>query len=252
MEGASNVSKEPIKHLLLNDENFKRLLKDVHDLFPHLNHEQVPPVVNVNDVVDRKLTIGQKVADAVATSMGSWNFIIGQAVLMIIWISLNLVAWFHHFDVYPFVLLNLAMSAQAAFTAPVIMMSQNRQAQKDRLTAENDYKTDQRSEEQLFHVIAHLEHQDALVLQIVQRLELQSQHLDKQDGAILQIVQHIEQQNQQLEHLNTTTLGIVQQIQAEHERLATQRREMMEQLHQIVPAHITQALNAAKNSSSDV
>lgn len=252
MESTSNVSKEPTNHLLLNEENLKRLMHEVHILFPHLKREKAPPIVNVNDVADEKLTVGQKVADAVASSMGSWNFIIAQASLMVIWITLNLVGWFYHFDIYPFVLLNLAMSAQAAFATPLIMMSQNRQAQKDRLTAENDYKTDLRSEEQLLHVIGHLEHQDALILQIVQRLEAQNQHLDKQDDAILQIVQHIEQQNQQIGKLNTTTLDIVQQVQAEHERLAAQRQEMIEQLSQLVPASAAQILNPTKDSSSEL
>ena len=251
MESTPNISKEPTNHLLVNEENLKRLMHEVHLLFPHLKHEH-SPIVNVNDVADEKFTFGQKVADAVASGMGSWNFIIGQSTILVVWIILNSIALFiWKWDPYPFIALNLLLSCQAAYAAPIIMMSQNRQAQKDRLTAENDYKTDLRSAEQLIHVMDHLEHQDALVLQIVQRLELQNQHLDKQDGAILEIVQHIEQQNQQLGNLNTATLDIVQQVQAEHERLVTQRQEMMEQLSEVVPAKVAQVLNPPNDSSSE-
>jgi uncharacterized membrane protein len=90
------------------------------------------------------------------------------------------VALFLHFDGYPFILLNLAMSAQAAFATPLIMMSQNRQAEKDRLTAQNDYQTDCKGEEEIRHIMEHLDHQDALILQIVKRLEEQHQEMREQ------------------------------------------------------------------------
>lgn len=73
-------------------------------------------------------TLGEHVADRVAATMGSWRFVITQACIMVVWVVLNSIAWFYHFDAYPFILLNLAMSAQAAFATPLIMMSQNRQA----------------------------------------------------------------------------------------------------------------------------
>jgi len=87
------------------------------------------------------LSFGGKIADAVAKGMGSWNFIIIQTLIVIIWMVLNLVAFFYHWDVYPFILLNLLFSTQAAYAAPIIMMSQNRQSDRDRLHAEEDYKT---------------------------------------------------------------------------------------------------------------
>ena len=98
---------------------------------------------------------------------------------MVIWIMLNLVGWFYHWDVYPFVLLNLAMSAQVAFATPLIMMSQNRQAEKDRLTAQNDYICDIKGEEEIRHIMEHLEHQDQLILQIVKRLEEQHKEMSE-------------------------------------------------------------------------
>ena len=88
-----------------------------------------------------KLTAGQRVADAVAATMGSWSFIITQSVILTLWIALNVVAWIEHWDPYPFILLNLALSFQAAYAAPFIMISQNRQAERDRHQADEDFKT---------------------------------------------------------------------------------------------------------------
>jgi uncharacterized membrane protein len=93
-----------------------------------------------------ELTLGQRIADVVAASMGSWPFIIAQSVLLTIWIILNITAWIEHWDPYPFILLNLALSFQAAYAAPFIMMSQNRQADIDRKAAENDYKVNIKAE----------------------------------------------------------------------------------------------------------
>ena len=76
--------------------------------------------------------LGARLADAIAAGMGSWPFIIIQSLLVGGWIALNLVGWMAHWDVYPFILLNLLFSTQAAYAAPVIMMSQNRQAARDR------------------------------------------------------------------------------------------------------------------------
>jgi uncharacterized membrane protein len=87
------------------------------------------------------LSFGGRIADSVAKGMGSWNFIIIQTVLVILWMALNLVGFLYHWDVYPFILLNLVFSTQAAYAAPIIMMSQNRQNDRDRMHAEEDYKT---------------------------------------------------------------------------------------------------------------
>lgn len=72
------------------------------------------------------LSRGQRIADAVARTMGSWRFIIVQSTLLAVWVTLNVTAWRAHWDPYPFILLNLALSFQAAYAAPFIMMSQNR------------------------------------------------------------------------------------------------------------------------------
>ena len=87
------------------------------------------------------LGFGGRVADAVAKGMGSWKFIIAQTFFVILWMALNLIGYFYHWDVYPFILLNLVFSTQAAYAAPIIMMSQNRQSERDRIQAQADYQT---------------------------------------------------------------------------------------------------------------
>ena len=86
------------------------------------------------------LTYGQRIADAVAKGMGSWTFIIGQSIFVMIWMALNVVGFIRHWDVYPFILLNLIFSTQAAYAAPIIMMAQNRQGERDRMQAQEDYR----------------------------------------------------------------------------------------------------------------
>jgi uncharacterized membrane protein len=93
-----------------------------------------------------ELTIGQKVADQVAATMGSWNFIIIQTILLAVWIVLNVTAFVEKWDPYPFILLNLALSFQAAYAAPFIMMAQNRQQDIDRQKADEDYKVNIKAE----------------------------------------------------------------------------------------------------------
>ena len=87
------------------------------------------------------LTFGQKLADKLALGMGSWPFIVAQSIIILIWIILNIIGFIYHWDPYPFILLNLLFSVQAAYAAPIIMMSQNRQAERDRYQASDDYRT---------------------------------------------------------------------------------------------------------------
>ena len=91
-----------------------------------------------------RLTLGQRIADAVATVMGSWSFIIVQSAILFVWITAN--GAMRGWDPYPFILLNLALSFQAAYAAPVIMMNQNRQQDIDRKAAENDYRINVKAE----------------------------------------------------------------------------------------------------------
>ncbi|MBX9906299.1 DUF1003 domain-containing protein [Patescibacteria group bacterium] len=90
-----------------------------------------------------------KLADAVARGMGSWKFIFLQTVFVGVWIALNIVGIVRGWDPYPFILLNLIFSTQAAYAAPIIMMAQNRQAERDRHHAEADYETNRQAKEEI-------------------------------------------------------------------------------------------------------
>jgi uncharacterized membrane protein len=118
-----------------------------------------------------KLSLGDQVSDRVAMVVGSWNFILIQSFLLLMWLILNLTAWIAHWDPYPFILLNLVLSFQAAFTAPIIMMSQNRQSSIDRQNAEHDYQVNIKAELEieLLHekVTALQETEIATLLQLV-------------------------------------------------------------------------------------
>ena len=85
------------------------------------------------------LTFSDQLADKVANYMGSWKFIILQTLIVVIWMILNMVGFVYHWDEYPFILLNLVFSTQAAYAAPIIMQSQNRQSERDRHHAEADF-----------------------------------------------------------------------------------------------------------------
>ncbi len=101
---------------------------------------------NLNVEEEESLTIGQRIADRVATFGGSWTFILSFGAFLAAWMTLNVYLALRSFDPYPFILLNLALSALAALQAPVIMMSQNRQASKDRLKADLDYEVNLKAE----------------------------------------------------------------------------------------------------------
>jgi len=97
----------------------------------------------------RPKTFGQKAADKVTKWAGSWVFIFSFFVFLIIWISINTLMWINQWDPYPFILLNLILSCLAAIQAPIILMSQNRTAQRDRLKAEFDYRINKRAEKEI-------------------------------------------------------------------------------------------------------
>jgi uncharacterized membrane protein len=102
-------------------------------------------------------TFGQRLADAVANGMGSWRFIIIQTLIVLLWMGLNVIAFVHHWDVYPFILLNLLFSTQAAYAAPIIMMAQNRQSERDRAQADNDYKTNVAAKKEIEELMTRLD-----------------------------------------------------------------------------------------------
>jgi uncharacterized membrane protein len=115
----------------------------------------------------RKPSRAQRIADRVTALIGSWRFILIQSVLLLLWIAVNVTAYVAAWDPYPFILLNLLLSFQAAYTAPIIMMSQNRQAEIDRAHAEHDYRINVKAELEIEALHAKL---DALREQEILRL----------------------------------------------------------------------------------
>ncbi|WP_282003807.1 DUF1003 domain-containing protein [Geotalea uraniireducens] len=134
--------------------------------FPEPFKHQHQPVQNVNEIIAAQQTLGQRAADWVALNIGSWWFIIIQSIILAIWVVLNVTAWIRHWDPYPFILMNLVLSLQAAYTAPIIMMSQNRQAARDRLEAHNDYVINQKTEEEVRAILDHLAAQNDALAEI--------------------------------------------------------------------------------------
>lgn len=132
------------------------------------------------------LTLGQRVADRVAAVMGSWTFIIIQSVVLAVWVALNVTAWVRVWDPYPFILLNLALSFQAAYAAPIIMMSQNRQSDIDRKAAEIDAKINVKAEleiELLHHKLDELRQREVQELVTIVRELAQLLNRSGQGGA---------------------------------------------------------------------
>ena len=137
------TKKEIVKMLLKNNE---LEAKDEEELLDLLIDQ--PISIDIDKQEEAKMTKGDKIADRVSEIAGSWGFILGFSGFLLFWIILNgfILRGEHQIDQYPFILLNLLLSCLAALQAPVIMMSQNRQAAKDSLRNQNDYRTDLKSE----------------------------------------------------------------------------------------------------------
>ena len=137
------TKKEIVKMLLKNNE---LEAKDEEELLDLLIDQ--PISIDVDKQEEAKMTRGDRIADRVSEIAGSWGFILGFSGFLLFWVILNgfILRGEHQIDQYPFILLNLLLSCLAALQAPVIMMSQNRQAAKDSLRNQNDYRTDLKSE----------------------------------------------------------------------------------------------------------
>ena len=135
-----------------NKKERRRIVKELLDVTDkeftdeELIHQLINTELSKDSDKTDKLSFGQRAADAVARFAGSWAFIFSFIAIMVIWMVLNIVLKDKAFDAYPFILLNLVLSCIAAVQAPLIMMSQNRQEEKDRARAENDYKVNLKTE----------------------------------------------------------------------------------------------------------
>jgi uncharacterized membrane protein len=138
--------------------------------FPDPFRHEHEPIKNINEIIAGQLTFGQKASDWIVKTVGSWHFVLTQSAVLTLWVILNVTAWIRHWDPYPFILMNLVLSLQAAYTAPIIMMSQNRQAERDRLEAHNDYFINQKAETEVRAILTHLAAQDKALAEIYARL----------------------------------------------------------------------------------
>jgi uncharacterized membrane protein len=135
-------------------------------IFPKLKLQEHSTVKNVNEILEEQSSLGQRASDWIAATVGSWQFIIAQSILLVVWVILNITAWVNHWDPYPFILMNLFLSMEAAFTAPIIMMSQNRQASRDRLESHYDFLVNQKAEEEIRAILEHLDAQNNALSEI--------------------------------------------------------------------------------------
>lgn len=140
LEMEKKRTKSEIVKMLLN-KNLE--IEDEEQLLDLLVDQ--PIAIDVDKEDEKNRNFGDKVADKLTSVAGSWSFILGFSLFLILWIILNLVL-FKNLDPYPFILLNLILSCIAALQAPIIMMSQNREAKREVLRNQNDYKTDLKSE----------------------------------------------------------------------------------------------------------
>ena len=163
--------KEIVKMLLKSKEEI-----DEEELMELLFDQ--PIAVDVDKLDKNNLKFSDKVADAITNIAGSWYFIIGFSLFLIIWILLNVYLW-DNVDPYPFILLNLLLSCIAALQAPIIMMSQNRQAKKDSLRNQNDYRIDLKSELILEQLHDHIELIISNQKKIIKKLEENDIDIDK-------------------------------------------------------------------------
>jgi uncharacterized membrane protein len=135
-----------------------------------------PSIKNVDAEFEKNRTPAQILADMVAATVGSWPFIAIQSVLLVIWIGVNVVLVMKHsdkaWDPYPFILLNLALSFQSAYAGPIVMMSQNRQAEKDRRQANSDYETNIKAEAEIRVIMEHLKYQDKMIRELVSEVKM--------------------------------------------------------------------------------
>lgn len=161
-------------------EEGRELTSIEQDVIEKLREEELV-ATDTNREFDQRLTFGDRVSDRVARFGGSWAFILSFGAFLFIWMVINSIALFRRpFDPYPFILLNLILSSIAALQAPVIMMSQNRQEEKDRLRAEHDYRVNLKAELEIRLLSERI---DALVSHQWQRLlEIQRIQLELMEG----------------------------------------------------------------------
>lgn len=125
----------------------------------------------VNRLIHDEATLGERVADKASTGIGSWTFLIIQSILIVIWVTLNVIGLINHWDPYPFILLNLCFTIQAAYTGPILLLAGNRQAQKDRLRLEHTAEVAETAEKSTLDILAEIERNTEATLRILDHLQ---------------------------------------------------------------------------------
>lgn len=125
----------------------------------------------VNVIHHDEATFGERLADSIASGIGSWRFLIIQTVAVLCWVVFNVIGLINHWDPFPFILLNLLFSVQAAYTGPVLLLAGNRQAQKDRLTLEHASQEADKADTQNVQILTAIEHNTNVTLEILQHVQ---------------------------------------------------------------------------------
>jgi len=132
----------------------------------------------VNVLHHEEATFGEKLADKIAAGIGSWTFLIVQSLAVTLWVALNVIGLVNHWDPFPFILLNLLFSVQAAYTGPVLLLAGNRQSQKDRLTLEHAADEAEKADDQNVEILKAIEKNTEVTIQILRHVEaLVSDHM---------------------------------------------------------------------------
>lgn len=145
--------------------------------FPEPYRHDHPPVCDSHELYEEQLTFTQKAADWIANAVGSWEFIILQSVIFGTWILLNAVNWFYHWDPYPFVLMNLALSLEASYAASIILISQSREDKRDKIEARQHCEVNEKAEEEVRVILDHLAAQDralSVIYNMLQEMQLEN------------------------------------------------------------------------------
>ncbi len=125
----------------------------------------------VNVIHHHEATFGERLADAIAAGIGSWRFLIIQTIAVIAWVMFNVIGLVNRWDPFPFILLNLLFSVQAAYTGPVLLLAGNRQAQKDRLTLEHASQEADKADAQNVQILTAIEHNTNVTLEVLQHVQ---------------------------------------------------------------------------------
>lgn len=135
---------------------------------PHHAHRHA-----VNQIHHDEASFGERLADTIAAGIGSWTFLIVQTVAVAIWVTVNLVGLVERWDPFPFILLNLLFSVQAAYTGPVLLLAGNRAAQKDRLTLEHAAAEADATDQRTTEILKEIKNNTDITVKILQHLESQ-------------------------------------------------------------------------------